>query len=78
MHKLRDWFTSLPPMRRRVVITFGFLTLLFIGFSLTTIGDLLKPADYRELIVNPLPALMGIISCVATYLAARGKTRLAS
>ena len=65
-------------MRRRCAFTFGFITLVLIGFSLATLGDLLRPVGYRELIVNPMPFLMGVIGCIATYLALKGKTRFAS
>ena len=78
MNKLRNWFASLPPMKRRSVIISGSITLLFIGFSLATISDLLVPANIQELIVNPIPIILSLVGIIATWLAARGKTRQSS
>ncbi|MGB8213409.1 MAG: GAF domain-containing protein [Anaerolineales bacterium] len=78
MQKPRNWFAHLPPITRRVLLTIGFTTLVFILFSLASIGDLLAPKDIQEFIVNPIPILLSILGCIATFLAWKGKTRLAS
>ena len=78
MHKPRNWFAHLPPITRRVLLAIGFTTLVFVIFSLTTIGDLLAPKDIHEFIVNPIPIVISIAGCIATFLAWKGKTRLAS
>jgi GAF domain-containing protein/HAMP domain-containing protein len=78
MQKLRNWFTHLPPITRRVLLTLGITTLAFIVFSLATIGDLLAPKNIQEIIVNPVPIVMSIVGLIAVYLGLKGKTRLAS
>jgi len=78
MQKLRDWFASISPTKRRTVLTIGIITVVFIGFSLATIDDLLFMVDYRDLIVNPIPILLSTVGCIATIIAWKGKTRAAS
>ena len=78
MQKLRNWFTHLPPITRRVLLTLGITTLAFIVFSLATIGDLLAPKNIQEIIVNPVPIVMSIVGLIAVFLGLKGKTRLAS
>jgi GAF domain-containing protein/HAMP domain-containing protein len=71
-------FTELAPKTRRTFLTLGFITLGFVIFSLTTIRDLLAPKGINEFIVNPIPIAISILGCIATILAWKGKTRLAS
>ena len=78
MQKLRNWFAPLPPITRRVLFTLGIVTLAFVVFSLATIGDLLAPQNIQEWIVNPVPFVMSILGCIATFLAWKGRTRLGS
>jgi len=77
MHKLRERFSNILPRIDRVVLTLGLITLGFIAFSLATIGDLLKPVGIAQYIVNPIPITIGIIGCIATFLAWKKRTRLA-
>jgi GAF domain-containing protein/HAMP domain-containing protein len=78
MQKIKNWFAALSLPTRRVLITIGFITLVFFGFSLATIGDLFSPKDISDYIVNPIPIVLSLIGCVATFLASKNRTRLAS
>ncbi len=78
MHRIRNWLDSFSPLTRRVFLTIGIITLVFLGFSLATISDLLAPVGVQEVIVNAVPLVLSLIGCVATYLALRNKVRLAS
>jgi GAF domain-containing protein/HAMP domain-containing protein len=78
MLKPRNWFALLPSTTRRVLLSLGITTLAFVVFSLATIGDLLAPKNIQEWIVNPIPVILGILGCVATFLAWKGKIRPAS
>jgi GAF domain-containing protein/HAMP domain-containing protein len=78
MQKIRNWFAPLPPKTRRVLLALGLTTLAFVVFSLASIGDLLAPKNIQEVIVNPVPIVMSILGFIATFLAWKGKTRLAS
>src|SRR5512140_3394500 len=78
MQKIRDWLVKLSPITRRMFLTIGFITLAFIGFTLTTISDLLAPRIVWEYIVNPVPILISIAGCVAIYLIFKNRNRLAS
>lgn len=78
MQKLRNWFSTFPPITQRVLLSLGLTTLALIIFSLASIGDLLAPKNIQEMIVNPIPIIISIIGCGAVFFALRGKTRFAS
>lgn len=78
MQRLRNPLAALTPKTRRLSITLGLIALAFVIFSLATIRDLLAPKGINEFIVNPIPVVISILGCIATVLAWKGKTRLAS
>jgi GAF domain-containing protein/HAMP domain-containing protein len=78
MQKLRNWFTTLSPITRRVLFTVSFITLGFIVFSLMTIRDLFAPATLSEFIVNPIPIAISLLGIISIILVLRGKTRFSS
>jgi GAF domain-containing protein/HAMP domain-containing protein len=78
MQNIRNRYANLTSPGRRVLFTIGLTTIAFLLFTLATMRDLLNPRSLNEYIVNPVPAIIGVVGLVACFICWRGRTRLAS
>jgi GAF domain-containing protein/HAMP domain-containing protein len=78
MLRKKTFLPNLPPKTRQLFIVLGIITLAFFIFSISSIKDLLAPANLYETIVNPIPIVICIVGVIANILVLNGRTRLPS